>query len=114
MIDMVSIHGLAKEFYYRHDFGSDDVGILRGKFPNTQFHNIPEAWIVVIDDMMNELVQFSQPTWVQQHFGFLSVQFKSPPTEDLREVIKLAERRLYRIDADLHKNLRESTGGNLV
>jgi len=54
---------------------------------------------------MMELVQFSYPTWVQQHFGFLSVQFDSSPTEDLREVIKLAERRLYRIDMDLHKKL---------
>ena len=102
---MVSIHTLAKEFYYRHDFGSEDVGVLRDKYPHTQFHNIPEAWIVVIDDMMMELVQFSYPTWVQQHFGFLSVQFDSPPTENLREVIKLAERRLYRIDMDLHKKL---------
>jgi hypothetical protein len=102
---MIAIEDLAREFYYRHEFGSEEISVLHNNHPGIMFHNIPEAWLVVIDQMLDELRSFAQVTWVQQHFGFLTVLFKDPPGEDAKAIVKNAERRLYRIDMDLHKQL---------
>lgn len=102
---MVTVEALAKEFYHRHDFESDDVTVLHERYPSVLFHNIPEAWVVIIDDMLNELQHMADVTWVKQHFGFLTVQFREPPTDDVKATVRYAEERLYRIDVDLHKKL---------
>jgi len=98
----ISLGIFAKEFEHRHDFDCEDQETLRSKHPNAYFSNIPDAWVIIIDEMM-EAINVIDPgsSWcISQHYGFLSVL--PIPNEFISPIIKMAEKRLYKIDIDLH------------
>ena len=65
-----------KEFIKRHDFYSEDLDLLASKWPKTQMKNIPEAWILPIDEMLLELSEIKIfPYCVEQKFGIMNVRY---------------------------------------
>ena len=100
---MISISQFSKEFNFRHDFDVDDIDILKKKYPEVKFLNIPEAWIIQVDNMMQCLKSYNV-VCVQQQYGFLSVILKES-TPESKQIIQYFENKMYQIDIDLHKDL---------
>jgi len=64
------------EFIKRHDFYSEDLDLLCSKWPRTKFKDIPEAWIIPIDEMLLELSMLNIfPISIQQRFGLFFVRY---------------------------------------
>ena len=65
------------EFIKRHDFYSTDLDILVNKWQNkVKLKNIPEAWIIPIDNMLIELDKINMiPDCIEQDFGQLLTLF---------------------------------------
>ena len=99
----INLTELSKEFQKRHDFNSEELDVLNNNFPNVQFKNIPEAWIVLLDKMLRE-TGTDHVKSVEQHCGLLCVSETKPRELDLSIVDKY-EKRLYKIDEDLHDRL---------
>ena len=99
---MISISDFSKEFNYRHNFNAEDIGILQQKYPNIKFVNIPEAWIICVDNMLQCLKEYNIRC-IQQYYGFLSVI--GDYSSEAKEIIKFFEGKMYQADADLHKDL---------
>ena len=65
-----------KEFIKRHDFYSEDLDLLASKYNKTKLINIPEAWILPIDEMLLGLSNINIfPIYVEQKFGMLFVKY---------------------------------------
>lgn len=93
------------EFVDRHDFYSDDLNILFGKWQNIKFENIPEAWIILIDNMLLDLSKFNiLPKRITQSFGQLLViwGFLDNITEIQENIIKSTSEEIKLIDEDLY------------
>lgn len=94
-----------KIFKYRHDFISEDLNLLKQKYNNISFNNIPEAWIIILDDFLQ--IHADKVIEVSQHFGFLSIiycQHTYLETNLLQDILKdqrRTEKRLEKIDLDL-------------
>jgi hypothetical protein len=105
----LSIPVFSKEFEHRHDFDSEDIAVLESKYPDIRFERIPEAWIIVLDQMIRQICRLDPTALVavRQDFGFLSVSCRvgHQYPEIIRELVSLAEKRLYLIDIDLHRQL---------
>jgi len=104
----ITIAEMRKEFERRHDFESTELDVLRERFANTFFGDIPEAWIVPIDETLTRL--YSDPFRVRavdQRYGFLVVTFRDgrEVSAEHRKIVKTLEQRLYDIDRDLHDSL---------
>ncbi len=100
------INILSQEFQHRHDFDSEDLEVLRNNFPGVKIGNIPEAWIILIDKMLQKI--FNHVSAIEQHFGFLVVNYIDYNEKDLynvKKVVKSFENKLYAIDKDLHQEL---------
>lgn len=89
---------IGREFNHRHDFNDSDLDVLKQKFPSVSFRNIPQAWIIVIDDLLQTI--WPNVKVISQEFGELCIQWVNDPV-GLKHVAH-AEKRLYMIDADLH------------
>lgn len=73
----------SKEFIKRHDFYSEDLDNLFNKWPKTSFKNIPEAWIIPIDEMLLKLSNINVfPIYVEQKYGLLFVQYQEYDLKD--------------------------------
>ena len=105
----LSLQEFSREFDYRHDFQGEDLPVLCSNHPNVRFDRIPEAWIVVADQMLRQIgrIDSCAVAAVRQDFGFLTVIYHSGHQypEIIRELVRIAEKRLYLIDADLHRQL---------
>lgn len=105
-----TVYQFYNQFLLRHDFISDDLTILNDKYSYVKFYNIPEAWIITIDEMVEDILMVGQnpSIKVSQKMGFLDVEFVSSGSKKLIDysfIIKAAERELYLLDADLHGDL---------
>jgi hypothetical protein len=105
----ISVPAFYREFEHRHEFDSDDIRLLQTKYPHIRFEGIPEAWVIVIDELVRQVGRLDRTALVavRQDFGFLSVFRRAGHQypEIVRELVKLAETRLYLIDVDLHRQL---------
>jgi hypothetical protein len=100
------------EFKERHDFDSEDLSLLFERHPAVKFHDIPEAWIIPIDEMLCS-VRYDNPfSEVRQVDGLLVVSIKDgiERTElaKYKEIISAADYKIYNIDRDLNKIKDES------
>lgn len=99
-----------KEFNARHDFNHEDIKNLERRYPQASFINIPQAWIISIDQMLEDIFEFGPDLYVRvsQRFGFLDVEFV-PNDYNIRycydPLVKGCERDIYFIDIDLHEAL---------
>lgn len=101
------LENFKKEFEKRHDFISHDLDLLYKKHPTVSFLNIPEAWIVPIDEMLFKLnyKKISHIT-ISQHYGQFIVS--TPVAEFKLKYIKIIDetrRIIESIDRDLYENL---------
>lgn len=98
------------QFDDRHDFESDDFKKLKGNFPHTKFNKIPEAWIVVIDEMLCSMREPGSVEEIGQEYGQLIVKFREGfELPDNKKYIEEAESKIYNLDEDINHE-RESTG----
>lgn len=100
---MISTEEFSKIFSDRHSFDGEDVQILKNKFPNIQFNNIPDAWILGIDRLLRK-TRYAGIVSIAQRNGFL---FISARNDILSEYIEEVEQEIYSLDADLHKLLEK-------
>lgn len=94
-------------FNQRHSFDSDDHNTLQNNFPDIKFSCIPDAWIILIDNMLRKIG--SHVVEVQQFFGLFIVRLKNIKQDTLdicNKTISFYEKRLYLIDQDLHAEFK--------
>lgn len=98
----------AKEFRKRHSFGGEDVGVLKSKFPHISFHNIPDAWVLGVDEFLTR-VDPKAVAAIRQACGFFYVSvFDLKLGDAFWDQVEIIERKLYGLDKDLHKSLERS------
>ena len=106
---MTATETFAREFSNRHSFGGEDVGVLKDKFPNISFHNIPDAWVLGIDEFLSR-VNIEVITSIRQACGFFHVSVLEGKTGDIFwDQVERIERKLYDLDKDLHKTLSSNS-----
>lgn len=90
-----------EEFDDRHaEDDQEDLATLQERWPSVKFHNIPVAWIVILDTMLCRM-RYSNPVReVRQEFGQLIV-IHGPLRASQEKIIREAEQEIYAIDADL-------------
>lgn len=94
-----------KEFSIRHDFEDDDLDILKERWSNIIFKNIPAAWIIIIDEMLC-LLRYNNPIKeIHQEFGQFITLFSRELNPKQQQIIKRAEISIYNIDKDLYELL---------
>jgi len=98
----MNINQLKEEFNFRHDFVSDDLDLLETKYPKVKFHNIPEAWIIVIDDFLKRNSFFVKS--ITQYFGLCCISYTKNAPDFIVDEFKKTEKLLYRADIDLHRS----------
>lgn len=95
----------ADEFRKRHTFGGEDVGVLKNKFPNISFHNIPDAWVIGIDEFLSR-INPKLITTLRQACGFFYISVSDLDLgDDFWDQVERIERKLYDLDKDLHEAL---------
>lgn len=91
-------------FDYRHEFEDDDLEVLKERWPNVGFHNIPTSWIIAIDEMFCKLRYHNPIHEIRQEFGQLVIIH-----DELKfgqaGIIQEAENKIKAIDIDIHKEL---------
>lgn len=100
------------EFIKRHDFYSAELDVLFGKWESkVKLKNIPEAWIIPIDDMLLELEKINVfPDNIEQDFGQLLVLFKlnmldsfsDKQISEFNQIFKETLEKIKSIDEDLY------------
>lgn len=93
------------EFIKRHDFCSEDLKTLFSKWDAVKFKNIPEAWIIIIDNMLLKFKEYNMiPKCIEQSFGQLIVfwNFKDNISQIQEDIIKSTSEELKLIDEDLY------------
>ncbi len=92
-------------FDSRHDFNDSDLCVLRNKFPRVKIKNIPTAWILLIDDMLQKCNK--DISGVDQYFGQLVISFNVTADQDsiqsTKKIVDKTEEKIREIDKDLHK-----------
>ena len=93
----------SKVFNMRHeeDFDNDDIEILKERWPNIYFHDIPASWIVPIDEMLGRLRYSNLVQEIRQDYGQLVI-IHTATRENHLKIIGLAEKLIKEIDGDLN------------
>lgn len=104
------IYKLYSSFLSRHIFDDSDIKVLKDKYPDVKFLNIPKAWILPLDQMLEDIysVQPHLKLSVKQLFGFLIVDCipHDPKFSYTFEfILKQAEKLVYQLDLDLHTDV---------
>lgn len=112
----ISLEEFKREFDRRHDFESEDLQVLANNFPEVDFYNIPEAWIIPIDKMLRVIGKYV--SYISQDCGHVRVMRRvmdgdpsvrpGKETDRDKEIfsqISLLEKRVRAIDKDLHDKL---------
>lgn len=102
------------EFLRRHDFDEDDINILKNRYKNVKFANIPLAWCCIIDDTFQRLQSIESISKVEQHFGIMTFVFhKQLNCHDKFLIQKLIEKSQF-VDFDLYEEINTKPNTNLV
>ena len=101
------LYNFKKIFDARHDFNDSDIEVLKGRYPQIRFINIPTAWIVVIDEMLCSMRYHNPIVAVKQEFGQLIIDFSNDPEyqkyiDQYQKYITVAENKVFNIDKDLY------------
>lgn len=104
----MSWDSLKYQFNNRHDFESEQLAVLKKKFPKIKFSGIPDAWIVIVDQMLRNMRELGTVKEIRQEYGQLVVEFlKGYEIPDNKACIQEAESKIYNLDKDLnHVNER--------
>jgi hypothetical protein len=97
----------AREFKARHSFDGDDVTVLRENFPEVTFTDIPDAWVLGLDELLSRIPP-AEVLNISQRNGFLFVSIRDGEwanSDILWDEIEKAESKIYDLDSDLHKLL---------
>jgi hypothetical protein len=89
---------IASEFQKRHDFDSEELAVLKAHYPSISFTDIPEAWIYILDQMLERIS--GKVRKVYQLCGYLIVE--ASLSDDEMNIVERFERKLYEADIDLH------------
>jgi len=92
-------------FDFRHDFDSEDLDTLRERWPSITFHNIPDAWILLIDEMLCAMRYSLRIAEIRQEFGQLIVLPNGKLSNSHQQLLAAFEAAIYKIDADISREL---------
>lgn len=94
---------IQKEFNKRHNFNDEDIGLLKERWSEITFHNIPLAWVFPLDEMLCKL-RYNNPIYeIRQEFGQLIILSHQLKYKNHKVIIKKTEQAIYNIDKDLLK-----------
>lgn len=93
-------------FNQRHKFQHEDLQVLKERWPNIQFNNIPDAWIWPIDILLSRLRYNNPISEIRQEFGQICFIYNKKPSKYQNHVIKKCESEIYNIDFDINNELR--------
>lgn len=91
-----------QEFKQRHSFNSEDLQVLKKNFPKIVFEDIPDAWIVLLDELLFA-IDYKKISRITQMFGLLIVCNDKLSEQDQIKISK-TEKQLRYIDYDLFKS----------
>jgi len=81
-------------FDFRHDFDSEDLDTLRERWPSITFHNIPDAWILLIDEMLCAM-----------RYSLRIAEIRQKLSNSHQQLLAAFEAAIYKIDADISREL---------
>ena len=94
-------------FDVRHEFESEDLEILRERWPGIRFVNIPDAWIFIIDEMLGVMRYDLRIKEIRQEYGqFIVVHDEL--SDSHKKILKKCEAAIYKTDVDLFEQLGPS------
>jgi hypothetical protein len=88
-------------FKQRHSFDSEDQQVLKNNFPKIVFEDIPDAWIILLDELL-ATIDNKKISRIAQMFGLLIVSSYNLSKSDQSKIAK-TEKQLIEIDCDLLK-----------
>jgi hypothetical protein len=89
-------------FKQRHSFDSEDQQVLKKNFPKIVFEDIPDAWIILLDELLLAIDK-TKISRITQMFGLLIVYSEKLSEKDQSRILK-TEKQLRNIDCDLFVN----------
>lgn len=89
-------------FKQRHSFNSEDQQVLKKNFPKIIFEDIPDAWIILLDELLFA-IDNTKISRITQMFGLLIVSSEKLSEKDQSRISK-TEKQLRSIDCDLFNN----------
>lgn len=98
---MSKLLDMSQIFHERHNFDDEDLQLLKERWPTVEFENIPNAWIIPIDEMLFRLRYNNPIIKITQYYG-QPVIYHSELNDKQRRIIKRAEQDLKQIDEDLN------------
>lgn len=105
----MNLEYIKHEFDNRHIFGSDDFNILKNYWPNIKFYLIPDAWLVIIDNMLRH-IDTSCIFEVRQEYGQLIIIKNN--NKDAK-IINNTERLIKMLDIDLYECFEHFSGSGI-
>jgi hypothetical protein len=94
-------------FDHRHSFDSEDIIVLRNYFPNITFEQIPDAWIIPIDNFLRSISDIKNIQSISQVYGMLFCNYSNLSITDIDKLKKL-EVEVSNIDYDLFHQVNNS------
>ena len=88
-------------FKQRHSFDSEDQQVLKNNFPKIVFEDIPDAWIILLDELL-ATIDNKKISRIDQMFGLLIVSSYNLSKSDQSKIAQ-TEKQLIEIDCDLLK-----------
>jgi len=90
-----------KQFFdNRHVFEDEDIDLLKERWPEISFNNIPLAWVFQLDEFLCKTKYSSSITEIRQEFGEVIVLGEL--NTKLKTRIHELEAQTYLVDWDLH------------
>jgi len=105
----MDLQKLEKEFSYRHDFGDSDLNVLGCKYPNIRFNQIPTAWIILLDMMLEKISDCKFISSITQMSGILCVDVVSELSAESDLAISICKKKIEKIDLDLWQDIGSSS-----
>ena len=92
-----------REFDYRHDWDIEEENVLKTNWPNIKFHNVPLAWIIPIDDLLQKVNKPIKE--IRQEYGQLIILHDLFNSQQQQQYINDTEEIIQAIDLDLFMGL---------
>lgn len=99
-------NSFVKDFNFRNEIDLSEIDNLSKRFNQTKVKNIPVAWILSIDCLLQNLYERNCiPLSAAQSYGFLVIEFEKLPSQEILDIVKYTEEEVYAFDDDLYKDL---------
>lgn len=98
----MNLSAIKQIFDDRHEFDAEEENILKLKWPRIKFYNIPQAWIIQLDEFLRNFNSFKIKE-IRQDFAQLTIIPSVRLTDEEKFNLNSLEKKIYSLDKDLHE-----------